>query len=288
MLTVFTPTYNRAEKLNRLFDSLCSQTCCDFEWLIIDDGSVDLTNEVVKAFSDNAEFPVRYVYKENGGKHTAYNLALELACGDWFLCVDSDDMLAENAVEIILNSVQKTNTNTGFVAYKSDFSGRLLSEVFPEGLARTQMHRLSMEHGCSGEFSLVFNTDFARQFLFPVFPGERFVTENVIYDRMDQHGEMKLLPEVITICEYQADGYSQNANSVMKNNPTGYCLYFLQRIDLQTSLLQRMIHAGKYWSFRWISGNRELTYKGKHRLLVALAVIPGAVFRLYYKMFRGI
>ena len=288
MLTIFTPTYNRADKLNRLYESLSAQKCHDFEWLVIDDGSADNTRDVVKAFADKADFPVRYVYKENGGKHTAYNLALELACGDWFLCVDSDDMLAENAVEIILDSVRKTNTNTGFVAYKSDFSGRLLSGVFPEGLVRTQMHRLSMDYDCGGEFTLVFNTEFARQFPFPVFRGERFVTESVIYDRMDRHGQLDLLPEIITVCEYQTDGYSQNANSVMRRNPNGYCLYFLQRIDMQHKLLPRLIHAGKFWCFRWISGNRELTYKGKHRLLVALAVIPGTLFRTYYKLFRGI
>lgn len=286
MLTVFTPTYNRADKLPQLYESLCCQSCYDFEWLIIDDGSSDDTPTQVQEFLSETRFSVRYIQKENGGKHTAYNLALEQARGEWFLCVDSDDYLADCAVEKLLNKLQ--DGMNGLIAYKEDVGGRLLSGQFPTRLEREKMHRLGMVHGCGGEFTMVFSTAFARKFPFPVFPGERFVTECVVYDRMDCFTELALLPEVITVCEYQEDGYSRNANAIMKNNPNGYCLYFLQRIDLQVRLLPRIAHAGKYWCFRWISGNRVLTYQGKNKLLVALSALPGVLFRIYYKLFRGI
>lgn len=288
MLTIFTPTYNRADKLPRLYDSLCRQSSYNFEWLIIDDGSTDNTAEIAVAFTEEKRFSVRYIRKENGGKHTAYNLALEQAQGEWFLCVDSDDYLAEDAAGKLLDKLQDVQNASGLIAYKENINGKRLSGYFPQGLEQEKMHRLSLVHGCGGEFTLVFSTAFARKFPFPVFPGERFVTECVIYDQMDFWGEMVLFPEVITICEYQADGYSQNANAVMKKNPNGYCLYFLQRIDLQVKLLPRIIHAGKYWCFRWICGNKSLKYKGKHKFLVALSIIPGAVFRIYYKLFRKI
>ncbi len=288
MLTVFTPTYNRADKLPRLYDSLCRQNCYDFEWLIIDDGSTDNTAEIAVAFTEEKRFSVRYIRKENGGKHTAYNLALEQALGKWFLCVDSDDFLEENSIEKLLNKLQNLHGTNGLIAYKEDINGKRLSGQFPQGLEQEKMHRLSLVHGCGGEFTLVFSTAFARKFSFPIFPGERFVTECVIYDQMDLFGEMALFPEVITICEYQADGYSLNANAVMKNNPNGYCLYFLQRIDLQIKLLQRIIHTSKYWCFRWICGNKKLKYVGKHKLLVGFSTIPGAIFRIYYKLFRKI
>ena len=288
MLTIFTPTSNRADKLPQLYDSLCRQNCYDFEWLIIDDGSSDNTAEVVVTFTEEKRFPVRYVRKKNGGKHTAYNLALEQAHGEWFLCVDSDDFLAENIVGKLLDKLQALDNQNGLIAYKEDVSGKRLSEQFPTKLDKEKIHLLGLKHGCGGEFTLVFSTSFAKQFPFPVFPGERFVTECVVYDQMDRHGEMALFPEVITICEYQADGYSQNANAVMKKNPSGYCLYFLQRIDLQLQLLPRIIHASKYWCFRWISGNNTLTYHGKHKLLVTLSVISGAISRIYYKLFRNI
>lgn len=286
MLTVFTPTYNRADKLPRLYESLCRQSIYDFEWLIIDDGSSDNTADLVQPFLTEQRFAVRYIQKENGGKHTAYNLALEQARGEWFLCVDSDDFLADCAVEKLLNKLQ--DGMNGLIAYKEDVGGRRLSGQFPTGLKQEKMHRLGLVHGCGGEFTMVFSTVFARKFPFPVFPGERFVTECVVYDRMDCFAELVFLPEVITLCEYQEDGYSRNANVIMKNNPSGYCLYFLQRIDLQVRLLPRIVHAGKYWCFRWIIGNRELKYEGKHKLLVALSVVPGMLFRVYYKLLRGI
>ena len=288
MLTVFTPAYNRAETLSRLYQSLCDQTCYEFEWLIIDDGSLDGTQELVRSFLKEDRFPVRYVQKKNGGKHTAHNLALEQARGEWFLCVDSDDMLAGDAVAKLTECFANLKEEIGIIAYKTDLNGRLLSDGFPRGLRRERMHRLALVHGCHGEFSLVFSTAFARKFPFPVFPGERFVTESVIYDRMDTHGTMMLLPEVLTVCEYQPDGYSSNFTKLMKQNPSGFCLYFLQRIDLQLSMKQRLIHAGKYWCFRWISKNRNLKYRGKHRALVFLATIPGVVFRIYYKLIRHI
>ena len=288
MLTVFTPAYNRAETLPRLYRSLCDQTCCDFEWLIIDDGSVDSTPELARDFLKEDRFSVRYVRKENGGKHTAHNLALEQAKGEWFLCVDSDDMLEPQAVAKLTQRFHGLKGENGMIAYKTDLDGNLLSDPFPVGIHRERLHRLALVHGCRGEFSLVFSTDFARKFPFPVFSGERFVTESVIYDRMDARGQMVLLPEVLTVCEYQPDGYSSNFTKLMKQNPCGFCLYFLQRIDLQLTVKQRLIHAGKYWSFRWISRNRELKYRGKHRALVALAVIPGMAFRIYYKLFRHI
>ncbi len=288
MLTVFTPAYNRENMLPRLYHSLCQQTCKDFEWLIIDDGSADDTNQVVQSFIHENKIHIRYYKKENGGKHTAHNLALEQAAGEWFLCVDSDDLLAADAVAKLTAKIVQLNGETGVIAYKQDLNGKLLSDAFPKEVQATQMYRLATEYGCRGEFSLAFSTDFARQYPFPVFAGERFVTECVVYDRMDQKGQFALLPEVITVCEYQPDGYSSNFSKLMKQNPSGFCLYFLQRIDLQTSWLQRIVTAGKYRCFRWICGRKELKYDGKHKALVALAVIPGAFFRIYYKLFRGI
>ena len=288
MFTIFTPAYNRAGTLPRLYRSLCDQAYKDFEWLIIDDGSKDDTASVVQAFLDEEKLNIRYFKKENGGKHTAHNLALEKALGEWFLCVDSDDVLAQDAVSKLVEKVNQLDGANGIVAYKEDFNGKRLSDCFPKDVQKTQMYRLAADYGCKGEFSLAFSTDFARKFPFPVFAGERLVTECVVYDRMDQQGEFALLPEVITVCEYQADGYSSDATRLMKQNPSGFCLYFMQRIDLQRNLKQRMLHAGKYWCFRWICKRKELKYDGKHRVLVLLAIIPGLVFRSYYRVFRKI
>lgn len=286
-LTVFTPTYNRATMLSRLYDSLRSQTCLDFEWLIIDDGSSDDTCASVQSMIKEAPFSVRYQYKENGGKHTAYNLGLEMAEGEWFFCVDSDDYLAQDAVEKILSAITELGKNQGIVAYKQDTNGKRLSDAFPKDLRFSRFCEMSLRHGCRGEFSLIFPVETARKYPFPVFARERFVTESVVYDRISEACEMLLLPQVVTICEYQTDGYSQNANAVMAKNPNGFCLYFMQRIDIVPSWLSRLVCAGKYWCFRLIAKNKDLRYRGKNRFLCALGLPVGLIFRIYYKVLRG-
>lgn len=287
MLTVFTPAYNRADYLQRVYDSLLRQTCRDFEWLIIDDGSSDHTSAVVSAFVQEGKLPVRYYQKENGGKHTAYNLALTKAEGDWFVCVDADDYLQDGAVEHIRTATAAAEGD-GIVAYKADHTGKLLSKSFPAELTRCKFSDLTLRLGCSGEFTLIYPTRLLKQYPFPVFSGERFVGETVIYDRLDRVCNVRPLGQVITVCEYLQDGYSRNFDKLLKNNPSGFCLYFMQRIDLQPSFGGRLIHGGKYWCFRWISKNKTLRYAGRHKALVALAVIPGMVFRVYYKLLRKI
>lgn len=281
-LTVFTPAYNRAKTLPRLYESLLGQTCFDFEWLIVDDGSADETRSVVEGFTGEGKFPVRYVYKENGGKHTAHNRALEIARGEWFLCVDSDDLLADTAVAEILAAAGEA---PGIIAYKEDLQGSRLSGEFPAGVDAATLWALNEDYGCRGEFTLAFRTQYARQFPFPVFPGERFMGECVVYDRM---GQLRLVSRVVTRCEYQQDGYSQDFGGLMGKNPNGYCLYFMQRIDLYSGFIKRLVCAGKYRCFRYICKNKQLKYRGKHRLTVALGAAVGLVFRVYYKVCRGI
>ena len=286
-LTVFTPTYNRAGCLPRLYESLLKQSVQDFEWLIVDDGSKDETAQVVEGFIREAKFRIRYFQKENGGKHTAYNYALEKAEGQYFLCVDADDLLSDNAVAQIRDALEKGDGSMGITAYKKDLQGKRLSEAFPADVAVCGINELTLKYGCSGEFTFIFPTNIARKYPFPVFEGERFVGENVVYDRIDPICQMILLPADVTICEYQEDGYSNNFDALLKKNPKGFCLYFMQRIDVNLSLKQKMIAVGKYWSFRWMGGKPPVRYTGKHRLLTGLCLPLGLVFRVYYKFVRG-
>lgn len=280
MLTLFTPAYNRAKTLPRLYESLLRQTCFDFEWLIIDDGSNDDTAELVRSFTGEGKFPVRYICKENGGKHTAHNLALEEARGEWFLCVDSDDTLTSTAVEDILNAAKGLPGNAGIASYKTDMGGTMLGKPFPGGLRYAKMHELN------GEFAYAFPTAFARRFPFPVFSGERFMSESVVYDRMDREGRMYLLDKVTMPCEYQPEGYSRSINALMKRNPRGFCLYFMQRVDL-TKGTGRLVTAGKYWCFRLMGWGGTPAYSGRHKLTVILSWPLGLCFRVYYKLLRG-
>lgn len=282
-ITVFTPTYNREETLQRLYKSLCKQTSFDFEWLIVDDGSTDSTDDIVRTFS-SACFPIRYVKKENGGKHTAYNLALQHAAGAHFLCVDSDDFLAPDAIEVLRKVV---SYDRGICAYKATVNGIELSSKFPSEVKETSTFELYSELNCYGEYTFVYPLHIARKVSFPVFPGETFVTESVVYDRLDKLCKVRLLPKIITICEYQPEGLSARTVELMKRNPAGYCLYFMQRIDLVSNCLERLLIAGKYQCFGILANKNRTVYLGDHRMLTAISYPLGLLFLAYYKLFRG-
>lgn len=286
-LTIFTPTYNRSSLLNRVYQSLLRQTSFDFEWLIIDDGSTDDTKEVIEPCLSNSTFPVRYYKKKNGGKHTAHNFAVKMAQGDYFMCLDSDDQLADDAVKLLIDCIEKCLPGDGIIAYKIDGNGRLLSDEFPNGLSFTNTVDLTMKYRCNGEFTIIYPTDILRRYLFPVFSGERFITECVLYDKLSNMCNMRLLPRVISVCEYQDEGYSNHLNDIMKSNPAGYCLYFMQRVDLQSSYIERLITAGKYQCFRMFSKDKKSDYTGRYNMTVALSKPIGLAFVAYYKLFRG-
>lgn len=285
MITIFTPTYNRADKLLRVYSSLLAQSKNDFEWLIVDDGSVDMTESVVEKF-DKTKFDIRYYKQKNGGKHRAYNRALKMARGEYFLCLDSDDWLVEQAVEEIIHFTNKKKENF-ILAYKENENRVRLSNRFPDGIEKINLFDLNHKFHCNGEFTIIFRTEYAKRFPFPVFQGENFITESVVYDRMASNEKVALLPKVITICEYQEEGLSNNLNYIMKENPAGYCLYFMQRIDLQKTLIQRMVMAGKYQCFGFLAGKQKSIYIGKYSIFVRQTKLLGFLFLLYYKTLRG-
>lgn len=284
LLTIFTPAYNRADKIRRVFSSLEEQMNSDCEWLIIDDGSKDNTNEVVSKFIEESSMNIRYYKKENGGKHTAHNMAVDLAKGKYFMCLDSDDYLENNSIETLIYKIKQCGSQEGIIAYKCDQNRALLSKTFPQEVSVPNIYALNQEYNCMGEFVFIFPTELLKKNKFPVFAGERFLTESVLYDKMNCR--MHLLEKVIEVCEYQTDGLSNNLNEIMKKNPAGYCLYFMQRIDMQNNLKDRILTIGKYISFSIFSGRNKTVYNGKYKILSKVLYPVGIVMWLYYKCVR--
>ena len=142
ILTIFTPAYNRAHTLLRTYESLCSQSRKDFIWLIVDDGSTDNTAELVQHWQsrDNG-FEIQYIYKENGGMHTAHNVAYANIRTELNTCIDSDDMLAKGAVEKILSKWPEVRGKgyAGLVGLDADFSGNIIGKGFPESAKETTL-----------------------------------------------------------------------------------------------------------------------------------------------------
>ncbi len=285
LLTIFTPTYNRKHTLERLYNSLKRQTYKDFEWIIVDDGSTDGTDDVVDGFILEKQISIKYISQYNSGKHVAHNKALDFTEGKYFFCIDSDDWINDEFLSV-LHDECKENNPYGFIAYKADANNTLLSQLFPEHIRECTLFELTNTYSCYGEFSIIIRSDIAKKYKFPVFANEKFIGENVIYDRISQNYKFRLLNNVATICEYQPDGLSNTLNSVMKKNPAGYCLYFMQRIDMQSNLKNRIITAGKYISFTFLAKSQKTNYTGKHKALVKFCYPIGILFLIYYKIIR--
>lgn len=288
MLTIFTPTYNRAGFLKRIYESLRRQKNKDFEWLVVDDGSTDMTESVMEEILASSDLTIRYIKKENGGKHTAHNIAVDAAKGEYFLCLDSDDYLADDAVALIQKAKDRVGCKDyGLIAYKSDQNGNLLSNRFPAcGTEKKGLYGYSSE-GVRGEFALIFKTSLLRKYPFPIINGESFMGENVLFDQLEQDGyTLSVLPEVIEICEYQSDGLTSDPYRLLLHNPTGCQLYYMQRIDMARTLRERFGYCVRYQAFRHMSGNREWLYQGKHGFLTRLAWLPGMAASGYYRSKR--
>lgn len=287
-LTVFTPTYNRAITLTRLFESLVNQPFRDFEWLIVDDGSMDNTEDVVKSFNSNSIFPIRYIKKNNGGKHTAYNIALNEAKGDFFFVVDSDDWLPKcslSDIAYLADKIFSDNSVGGIIALKTTSDGAVIGTPFKQDNYLATFRQLELS-GQSGERSIVFKTKIARKFPFPIIDGERFITENVVYDRYNNNYRFAVSNRRLTTCEYQADGLSSSPKKLMVNNPGGYMLYYRNRIDMAYTLRERVGYILRYNFFLQLS-NKNLTisrYKGRYEFWVKMMKPLNIVVKRYYNV----
>ena len=284
-LTIFTPAYNRAHTLIRTYDSLCAQDCKDFIWLIIDDGSIDNTASLIKSWSSKENgFKIQYIYKENGGMHTAHNTAYENIHTELNVCIDSDDRLALGAVKKIKNTWEKVKDKgyAGLIALDSDFSGNIIGKGFPEGMFETTLGGYYASGG-TGDKKLIYRTEIIKSVPpYPVFPGEKYVGLVYKYTLIDQKYKLYVLNDVICEVEYQADGSSGTMWNQYLKNPKGFA--FLRKIAMQypTSkrrLIKDCIH---YCSSSQIAENKHYIKESPQKLLTILCTPLG--WMLTYKI----
>ena len=233
-VTVFTPTYNRAYILGDLYHSLQRQTCMDFEWLIVDDGSADDTKALIASWQgEENPFPIRYVYQENGGKCRAINRGLKEADGRLFFTVDSDDYLTDDAIEKVIRwdgELPRDGHFCGYVGNRGITPTQTPNRLFPGGyLDGTALDRYDQ---VDGERAFVFYTEVHRKYLYPEFPGEKFLTEAVTWDLMAHDGyKMRFYNDIIWIWEYKDDGLTRAGYRVFLENPQGTGLFFRQKAE---------------------------------------------------------
>lgn len=285
MLTVFTPSYNRANCLPRLYESLKTQSNNDFEWLIVDDGSCDDTKSLVNEWINEGKIKIRYIYQENGGKPRAFNNGVKNAEGELFFCVDSDDYLPSDSVELIINKWNEVNDKkiVGIIGLKEDEKGKLLCDTFSDDIKFATTYNLVRKYGIKGEKSLVYKTEILREYPYPEIDGEKFIGENVVYDKIDQKYEMALLNKVLTTCEYQEGGLTATIFSTMLKNPTGYKIYYMQRINIAIDFKERINYMLRYNAFDILSKDKKYNYKGKYKFITLVLRPFGWLLTRYYK-----
>ncbi|MCR5673751.1 MAG: glycosyltransferase family 2 protein [Lachnospiraceae bacterium] len=261
-LTVFTPTYNRRELLARAYASLTRQTVRDFEWLIVDDGSTDGTDDEVKKWIEDGVIPIRYHYRENGGKMRAHNNGVSLARGELFMCLDSDDYLTDTAVEEMLGAYDKACADStpgenicGVVAHKGCTDEKLLGKKqFPDVRIST-LYGLYLK-GFSGETTLMYRTDILRQFPFPETEGEKYVPEDYIYDKIDQVCVLAVLSRIVTVCEIVGDGYTESVKRLKRNNVNAFYQFYEQRAFITPPGIRKIKYLGRYVIYARRSGRK--------------------------------
>ena len=275
--TIFTPTFNRKELLEKLYKSLQKQTFKDFEWLIVDDGSADGTKEKVEEFLSEKKLDIKYYFKENGGKQRAYNFATDKANGELFICLDSDDEYVENGLETILKYWKKyeKNNNIAGMGYLSTYPNReVIGSSFPEKEVISTQFDIYNKYGVKGDKGLMFRTEIIKKYKFPVFDDEKFITEAVVYNRICEKYKMVYINEKIEIKEYQEDGLTAKYNNLLLRNRKGQALYHNEINSQNLSFKQKILNNAVYYKFCRAAGYkfRKIFKENKNKLFLIFAL----------------
>ena len=261
MITIFTPTYNRAYRLPDLYHSLQRQTDKSFEWLVIDDGSTDDTSELFDKWQkENNAFSIRYIKQPNGGKHRAINRGVKEAHGEYFFIVDSDDQLTDDAVKQINSLVPQVNADSKICGMcfrcKDLKTNKIIGILFPvDGMVASSLEWVYKYH-VVGDKSEVVSTEVLRQYPFPEFDGENFVPEALIWNRIADSYRMICKNTGIYLCEYLPDGLSAGFKRNLKRNPRGFGLFYCETMKrcISTKVtIKNMLRAVQCWwyALKW-------------------------------------
>ncbi len=286
VLTVFTPAYQRAHTLPRTYESLKKQNCKDFIWLVVDDGSTDNTKELVTKWQNTeTDFLIKYVYKENGGMHTAHNTAHENITTELCVCIDSDDKLADDAVEKILKKWEdvKYLNYAGLLGLDADFDGNVLGTGFPDDLKETTLSGYYAAGG-SGDKKLVLRLDVIRQYPpYPVFEGEKYVALGYKYRLIDRDYKLAVINEVLCNVEYQPTGSSATMWKQYKKNPRGFAFWRKICMQYPTSKKRLIIDTIHYVANSITAKEKHFIRQSPKKFLTLLCLPFGWMLYLYIK-----
>lgn len=309
-LTIFTPAYNRAHTIERTFQSLCRQTNKDFEWLIIDDGSSDNTKELIlsKIIKDTLSFPplnkesnenietyfegnckdgflIRYFYQQNQGMHGAHNTAYKHINTELNTCIDSDDYMPDDAVDIIVNLWKERGNNkyAGIVGLDYADKGGIIGTEFPQDMKETTLNGFYLQGG-RGDKKLVYRTDVIKKYPeYPTFKGERYFSLGYKYLLIDQDYLLLTINKPLVIVDYQLDGSSFNMYRQYWTNPNGFIFLRKEHMQYQTLLRNKYRSCVHYISHCIRAGRIKEFLSNPCPILSFLAIIPGTFLYFFTK-----
>ena len=288
-LTVFTPTYNRARTLTRTYDSLCRQTCKDFEWLVIDDGSTDNTRELIQGFIDEAIIPIRYIYKENGGLYTGYNTAYANIETELNVCIDSDDYMPENAVELIVKTWRDRGNERYAGIIGLDFyadTKKPIAGRFPEDLTECWFLDLYIKRIHRGDSKQVMRTGLMKLVAPQIgFEGEKNFNPVYMLLQVCDESPLLVLNENLCYVDYrQNDSMSAVIYRQYMDSPHSFAKLRLLEMGLKhTTLSNRFRSAVHYVSSCLIAKDYNWLKNSQKKILTLCAVPFGVV--LYILVF---
>jgi len=286
LLTIFTPTYNRATTLPDLYDSLILQSNHDFNWLIVDDGSTDNTESIVNSWIIENYLSIVYYKQQNFGKHIAHNKGLELCETELFFCVDSDDKLSEDAVHVIcnLNSDEETNDVLGFYLRKGDFHGIPIGDNWPKNIKYAFLNELYQKYNFKGEMAIILKTKLIKKYCFPTFYDEKFVRETVFYDQINNIAPMRLENKVCYLFKYQEDGYTAQGMKLEFKNPIGTGYNYLHHIEYTINRIEKCKLMGMFYAWKKVMSINDPSYK-MIRIPTYVRLLGLTLERHYKKMY---
>lgn len=290
MVTVLTPTYNRKSTLPKLYESLLRQTSFDFEWLIIDDGSTDGTEQLVKGFKTD-KFPIHYHKKKNGGKHTALNYSHHFIAGETVVIVDSDDYLTNDAIETICKDWEqfKTDDSIAVLSYqRKNERGQALSVSCDEMYKIDDDINYRVNKNIVGDRCEVIRISTFVSFKFPEFEHERFIGEGWLWTNIARRFKTVYISNPIYNCEYLEGGLSKSGRLFRMNNPLGMMenckVYFDKpvclRVRLKTMLLYGMYMFCSDRRLKQSIANSSHTWK-----IIAMLPLSYALYTYWKKKF---
>lgn len=283
-LTIFTPAYNRAYTLHKCYESLKRQTNKNFKWMIIDDGSTDNTVDLVAKWKEKSDFEIIYIYKQNGGMHTAHNTAYQNIDTELNVCIDSDDYLTDDAVEIIVSEWEKVKSEklAGLGALNVFESGEIIGSKFPENIKLSKYFDIYNKYGVVGDKKFIYRTELIKKFPYPEYEGEKYVGLDYKYKKLDEEYELALINKVVCVVEYMEDGSSKNMLKQYRNNPRGWCFFRVENLKIpNTSLKFKFKESIHYVSSSLMIKDNNLFEMTPYKALAVLAFPLGYLLKAY-------